>query len=387
MESLSTNEWQAIDSAHHMAPFTDYADLRKKGARIITRAEGHCVYDSDGNRILDGMAGLWCVNVGYGRRELVEAASSQMAELPYYNNFFKTSNPPVAALSKRLAELTPDGLNNAFFANSGSEANDTIIRMVRHFWALEGKPEKRVIIGREYGYHVSTNLDDTIFQPGRGIGRKNSLILIALIQKAVRWPDMFEIRLVRRLVMHGGHATHAGRHDRAAVIPIGAPDDDAFFRLALKRPEMPHHANDGVIRLRPGIGIEHIVQPIRRQVGKLLRQRHNRLIAGLEEVVVIGKRMHLCGGGLDKFRPAIADIHTPQSRHPIKDAVAVCIEDVMAFGMGDDARALLANFTIIGKGRHMVRRIKRLPVACGFVVECHVGTVISLLVRDQTALS
>ena len=156
MESLSTNEWQAIDSAHHMAPFTDYADLRKKGARIITRAEGHCVYDSDGNRILDGMAGLWCVNVGYGRRELVEAASSQMAELPYYNNFFKTSNPPVAALSKRLAELTPDGLNNAFFANSGSEANDTIIRMVRHFWALEGKPEKRVIIGREYGYHGST---------------------------------------------------------------------------------------------------------------------------------------------------------------------------------------------------------------------------------------
>jgi putrescine aminotransferase len=76
--------------------------------------------------------------------------------LPYYNNFFKTSNKPIIALSKRLAEITPNGLNNVFYANSGSEANDTIIRMVRHFWALEGHPEKRVIIGREYGYHGST---------------------------------------------------------------------------------------------------------------------------------------------------------------------------------------------------------------------------------------
>ena len=153
---ISTNEWQALDSAHHMAPFTDYGDLRQKGARIITHAEGHYIYDSDGNRILDGMAGLWCVNVGYGRPELVEAAATQMAKLPYYNNFFRTSNQPVAELSAKLAEITPDGLSNVFYANSGSEANDTIIRMVRHYWALEGKPEKRVIISREFGYHGST---------------------------------------------------------------------------------------------------------------------------------------------------------------------------------------------------------------------------------------
>ena len=155
-DEISTNEWQALDSAHHMAPFTDYGDLRQKGARIITHAEGHYIYDSDGNRILDGMAGLWCVNVGYGRPELVEAAATQMTKLPYYNNFFRTSNQPVAELSAKLAEITPDGLSNVFYANSGSEANDTIIRMVRHYWALEGKPEKRVIISREFGYHGST---------------------------------------------------------------------------------------------------------------------------------------------------------------------------------------------------------------------------------------
>jgi len=155
-DDRTTSDWQALDSAHHMAPFTDYGEIRQHGARIITHAEGHHIFDTDGNRILDGMAGLWCVNVGYGRRELVEAATAQMSALPYYNNFFKTSNQPVAALSKKLADLTPDGLNNVFYANSGSEANDTIIRMVRHFWALEGKPEKRVIIGRTYGYHGST---------------------------------------------------------------------------------------------------------------------------------------------------------------------------------------------------------------------------------------
>jgi putrescine aminotransferase len=155
-DDLSNNDWNELEATHHMPPFTDYGEHREHGARIITHAEGHYIHDSDGNRILDGMAGLWCVNVGYGRKTLVDAATAQMTTLPYYNNFFKTSNKPIVALSKRLADLTPDGLNQVFYANSGSEANDTIIRMVRHFWALEGQPEKRVIIGREYGYHGST---------------------------------------------------------------------------------------------------------------------------------------------------------------------------------------------------------------------------------------
>ena len=159
MTSVSSpDRWQQMDARHHLAPFTDYANIRKTGARVITHANGHYVTDSNGHEMLDAMAGLWCVNVGYGRQELVDAASQQMAVLPYYNNFFKTTNQPIAALSERLAALTPVGLSNVFYANSGSEANDTIIRMVRHFWALQGQPDKRVIIGREYGYHGSTIL-------------------------------------------------------------------------------------------------------------------------------------------------------------------------------------------------------------------------------------
>ncbi len=152
----TTADFRALDTAHHLHPFTDFKALGRKGARIITRAEGVYLYDSEGNRILDGMAGLWCVNVGYGRTELVEAAARQMRELPYYNNFFQTTHPPAVELSALLAEITPPGLERVFFTNSGSEANDTVVRMVRRYWALQGQPQRQIIISRKNAYHGST---------------------------------------------------------------------------------------------------------------------------------------------------------------------------------------------------------------------------------------
>ena len=156
MASYNTQQLQDIDGQHHIHPFTDHKALMEKGTRIITRADGVYLWDSDGNKILDGMAGLWCVNVGYGRQELVDAATDQMQELPYYNNFFQTTHPPAIELSKALVDISPSQFNHVFFTNSGSEANDTVVRMVLHFWALEGKPEKTVIISRENAYHGST---------------------------------------------------------------------------------------------------------------------------------------------------------------------------------------------------------------------------------------
>ncbi|APQ11789.1 aspartate aminotransferase family protein [Pseudomonas oryzihabitans] len=156
MTTFTTAHWQDLSRRHLLAPFTDYRQLNEKGARIITKASGVHLWDSDGQRILDGMAGLWCVNVGYGREELVEAASRQMRELPYYNLFFQTAHPPALELAKAIAELAPEGMNHVFFTGSGSEANDTVLRLVRHYWAIKGQPEKRVVIGRWNGYHGST---------------------------------------------------------------------------------------------------------------------------------------------------------------------------------------------------------------------------------------
>ncbi len=133
----TTTWWRESDIRHHLHPFTDTKGLAEDGgARIITAAEGTTLTDSEGAKMLDGMAGLWCVNVGYGRKELAEAAYRQMLELPYYNTFFKTATPSSVELAEKLAEITPEGLNHVFFGSSGSEANDTIVRAVRHFWNL-----------------------------------------------------------------------------------------------------------------------------------------------------------------------------------------------------------------------------------------------------------
>jgi putrescine---pyruvate transaminase len=153
---MPTKELQALDAAHHMHPFTENAALARKGARIMVRGEGVWLTDSEGNKIIDGMAGLWCTNIGYGRKELGDVAKRQMDELAYYNTFFQTSHVPAIALAAKLAELAPGDLNHTFFAGSGSEANDTNIRAVRRYWDIKGQPDKRVIIARHNGYHGST---------------------------------------------------------------------------------------------------------------------------------------------------------------------------------------------------------------------------------------
>ncbi|NNG04817.1 MAG: aspartate aminotransferase family protein [Inquilinus sp.] len=150
-------DWARVHTPHHLPPFTDHKALAEEGgSRVIERAEDIYLWDSEGHRILDGMAGLWCVNVGYGRRELADAAHRQMLQLPYYNTFFKTATPPVMELAEKLVELTPKGLNRVFFANSGSEANDTVVRLVRHYWNLKGAHRKKTFISRNYAYHGST---------------------------------------------------------------------------------------------------------------------------------------------------------------------------------------------------------------------------------------
>jgi putrescine---pyruvate transaminase len=152
----STADWQAADAAHYLHPFTDFKSLANKGSRIITRADNIYLWDSEGHRLLDAMSGLWCVNVGYGRQELIDAATRQLKELPFYNSFFQTATPPAIALAELLAEVTPPQFEHVFFSGSGSEGNDTVVRMVRRYWDLLGQPDRHVIISRNNGYHGST---------------------------------------------------------------------------------------------------------------------------------------------------------------------------------------------------------------------------------------
>lgn len=156
MESYNTAELRALDAKHHVHPFTDHHDMHRRGARIITGAENIYIYDSDGNKYLDAMSGLWCVNIGYGRTELAEVAKIQMEQLPYYNSFFQTSQLPAIELAELLAEVTPPQFNRVFFGCSGSDGNDTVVRLVRYYWQLNDQPHRNVIISRKNAYHGST---------------------------------------------------------------------------------------------------------------------------------------------------------------------------------------------------------------------------------------
>ncbi len=150
-------ELRRLDVAHHLPAQQDYGLIRDLGgSRIIVRAEGSTIYDGDGNALLDGMAGLWCVQIGYGRRELADAAHAQMLELPFYNTFFKTVAPPTVRLATKLSALLGGHFSHVFFNSSGSEAVDTLIRLARYYWQAKGEPQRQIIIARTNAYHGST---------------------------------------------------------------------------------------------------------------------------------------------------------------------------------------------------------------------------------------
>ena len=145
--AVDTRHIQQMDREHFLHPFTDFKDLASRASRVIVRGEGIYVWDSEGNKLLDAMSGLWCVNVGYARRELADAAHKQMMALPFYNSFFNTTNIPAVELATKQASLAPKvgdrSFEHVFYSSSGSESNDSNVRMVRRYWDLLGQPQRR----------------------------------------------------------------------------------------------------------------------------------------------------------------------------------------------------------------------------------------------------
>jgi adenosylmethionine-8-amino-7-oxononanoate aminotransferase len=144
------------DRAHVFHPYTSIAVQQQRGPRVLARGEGVWLRDEHGRELLDAMAGLWCVAAGYGRREIADAMAEQARRLSYAHAFLAQSNEPGIRLAERLAALTPPGLEHCFFCNSGSEANDTIVKLVWYHWNLRGRPEKKKLVARENAYHGVT---------------------------------------------------------------------------------------------------------------------------------------------------------------------------------------------------------------------------------------
>src|SRR5438045_5692618 len=133
-----------MQANQHTLPLTQTQAPAREGARVITRAKGIYLWDSEGERLIDGMSGLWCVQIGYGNREVAQAGYEALKQLPYYNHFFKTTNPWTVELAARLSALLPEGHTRLLFADSGSEANDTALKLIRYLWTLKGRPETQI---------------------------------------------------------------------------------------------------------------------------------------------------------------------------------------------------------------------------------------------------
>jgi putrescine---pyruvate transaminase len=144
------------DQRFHLHPFTQHEELHALGTHILKEGRGVFLTDSEGRRLLDGLAGLWCVNVGYGCTEIVEAVHEQMQRLAYYPSFFNSTTEPAILLAEKLAALAPPGMSHTLFSNSGSEANETALKLIRTLMKLRGTPRKTKILSREFAYHGVT---------------------------------------------------------------------------------------------------------------------------------------------------------------------------------------------------------------------------------------
>ena len=154
----NTDDLRSKDLKHNMHPFTDFSTFKEEGSLIMAESEGAYVYDTEGNKYLDGIAGLWCVNIGYANEEMGEAMAEQTRRIPYYSSFGHLATPPAAELAAKLAEMAPGPLNHVFYGTGGSMSNDTAVRMIHFYFNRLGKKDKKQIITRTDGYHGSTYL-------------------------------------------------------------------------------------------------------------------------------------------------------------------------------------------------------------------------------------
>ena len=154
--NTNTTPLKKQDKAHFLHPFTDFKEYKATNTAIYTKAEHIYIYNEEGKQLIDGMSGLWCCNLGYSQPKIIEAITEQLNTLPFYNSFFQCATDVSVQMAQALVDISPAQFNHVFFTNSGSEANDTNIRLVHRYYDLLGKPSKKVFISRHGAYHGST---------------------------------------------------------------------------------------------------------------------------------------------------------------------------------------------------------------------------------------
>ncbi|MGB1036846.1 MAG: aminotransferase, partial [Candidatus Puniceispirillales bacterium] len=305
------------DIAYHFHPYTNPAQLSEQGPMILNKGKGVYVYDSDGKDYIEGLAGLWCTSFGFSEPELVKAATKQMEELPYYHSFTAKTHNPAINLAEKLIGIAPEGLDKVFFCNSGSEANDTAIKMVWYYHAAIGKPEKRKMISRKGGYHGVTLA-------------ASSLTGLPYVQQGFSLPLDFAKHTTSPNYFQGAHEGESEAdfvkrcmNDLEGMIAEEGPDTIGAF---IAEPLM---GAGGVIL--PPEGYFEALQPI--------LKKHDILLIADEVICGFGRTGHMWGSETYGLKPdmltcakALSSAYMPIS--------AVLVSDEIASGMAVQAEKL-----------------------------------------------
>nr|WP_145994371.1 aminotransferase class III-fold pyridoxal phosphate-dependent enzyme [Mesorhizobium loti] len=216
----------SLDRETQFHPFTAIADQQANGALVMARASGSSITDVTGKTYLDGAAGLWCVNVGYGRVEISEAMHRQSLELPYFHSFNTVANEPSIRLSDRLLKLAPSGMQRVFYGLSGSDANDTAVKMLWSYNMLRGKPLKRKIISRAYAYHGVTAAAGSL--SGIPMVHQNFGLPLDFARHVSR-PDLYRDASARGCATEEAYSAFLARELEQAILAEGADTVAGFI--------------------------------------------------------------------------------------------------------------------------------------------------------------
>jgi len=339
MNKLSTDDILTQD-AHLIQSFADLDGLKQRDSRTaIVEAKGPYVTDSEGNQLIDGIGGLWCVNVGHGRQEIIDAITKQLQTLDYYSTFYNFTHPTAAALSAKLASLAPGNLNRVYFGNSGSVANDTAIRILHHYNNRLGRPNKKKVLSRIGAYHGSTHLAMAMTTPAYSDGWDTAGGLVHHLRSPYAYREAGE--------MTNAEFLDALADDMTSTIHnMGAENIAAFIAEPIMGAGGILVAPDGYHRRMRQITSEHDIKYISDEVVTAFG-RLGHMFASEDVFGVVPDIVTTAKGLTSGYQPLSATIISDDIYEVISEPGAMFLHGMTYSGHPAAAAAALANIAVL----------------------------------------
>ena len=329
---------------HLVQSWADLNALKQNGARtVIVGAEGAHVTDSEGNRLIDGIAGLWCVNAGHRRREIIDAIHQQLETLDFYSTFYNFTHPAAAALATKLAELAPGPLNKVHFGNSGSVANETAIRILHHYYNRLGQPRKKRILSRHGAYHGSTHLAIAMTTPGYSEGWDKAGDLVHHLRSPHHWREgegMTEAEFLEVLVQDLRDTIH---HYGAETIACMVAEPIMGAGGVIVPPEGYHAAMSAVCREHD---IKYVTDEVVTAFGRLGHFFASKDVFGVQPDII-----NTAKGLTSGYQPLSATIMSDEIHEVVSGPGGMFFHGMTYSGHPAAAAAGLANIALMEKER------------------------------------